>query len=932
MKGMGIEMVDFITMKSLPTGKGLAGYIAQQGIASTQQLSRMMKSMDNIIKNGTGNPDISRSQAINDMLINRLGLKGKDAKAASGMLEKYFMSISSGFDIGGMLKAMKKGTPEQFLDIAGKRRMTQLLKLVQGLAKIQSQTIANINDSLGSASTMAAKQMLGPDGAIARLIAALDNLSESFWKSGIGDAVLKFMHGLRNMVNYIADLSAATKMVIAKWALFAAVIGPVLIYVGLVSQGLGALIGGFSLLARVVSGALPMFAAMGATLVRLPLKLAAAGFGALTSGVMSLFTVGRLLMLSPFIAVGVTAFYAISRAIDMTSVSLGKYSPMIKDWQQSLHGVLSVSYNMVSRYLMGDAKGAGEARTILTYELDKFLKSSKAIMAEIGKVVLPAIFGKDNAPKAALYLDKIVSNLTRAFDNAKAAVIGFGAGFAKAFHITGTAGKFFERLPKILTDASLGIVKFLANITGIDASTQSVRKFATALGGIIGEKTSKAISLAGDYMHNLRNAIEGTDATGKARMRFAAIAGALFLVSKHSKIVSGLLKGIGNIISKPFSAFGKLGGVSKMLGLAMAFLGRSLMALGRVFLSPKSMGIFAVTTAIIALADQWDKSGPIIMDGMKAGFDSLSKLDMSGAALGFGKAGREMMGVFSDAFMNTQMLSLVGASLAFNISGSVYKKLGKFASSGAMAGARWGAAFKIAAVAGIAALVVGGIIAVDAKHRAEVQALQDRTGMTKVEAETAIGAKNRAAVKSKLGEVGSRAAANMSKAYADAYASIKAGLKIMHDFFVKKGAKIAETFKGLGATIGAALRAPLMSVVDWFARKLNLIIGTINTTRVSLGFDPISKFKLSTDKSTPPRPVLPAHGRDSSGSVANTVASVFADPAAMAALKAAQGGPAKVDIKITVDKNGALNVTGTSISNGGAIATLDIGDSNMVPF
>jgi len=488
LESLNIDASKFASLKAPPTGQGLAKYIASQGLASTRQLAKMTAEMDRILKNGGANGK-SRGQAINDLLINRLGLKGAHAKSAANILQKYLLSIADGIDVAGLFEELKKrgASAAQLNDIFGVRRTAQAITLMQKMDKVLAQTRKNIVDSAGASAEMASKMMLGPEGAIKRLQAALENLALSFWDSGLGDAVLHFIDGMRNVVNYLSSLPKETKMAIAKFAMFVTAIGPVLIYVGLVTQGIGALVGGMSMLTRLAAKVGPALFGLSAALVRLPIKTVAASFGFLTRTVLSLMSAGRLLMLSPLVLIGTAAFFSVQRAIDMTSKTLGKYSPLLIRWRDSLKHIFTSSYHVVSRFLMGDVRGAGSAKKMLIYELTTFRDSSIKIMQEIGNVAIPAIFGADNAGRAMKALNRIAENLKRIFEAATAAAVGFAEGFASAFSGVDKISGFMGSLSESFAGATTAIVEMIAAITGVPVSTEAVGELAMQLGALVGE-------------------------------------------------------------------------------------------------------------------------------------------------------------------------------------------------------------------------------------------------------------------------------------------------------------------------------------------------------------------------------------------------------------------------------------------------------------
>lgn len=100
----------------------------------------------------------------------------------------------------------------------------------------------------------------------ARLGIALENLAGS-WGKIVSEALMPFIQWLIGLATVLKQLDPKTQRMIFYFGLFAAVLGPVLMYIGFVSQAIGIMIGAFGALAKMVGFATMSFAGFFAILI-----------------------------------------------------------------------------------------------------------------------------------------------------------------------------------------------------------------------------------------------------------------------------------------------------------------------------------------------------------------------------------------------------------------------------------------------------------------------------------------------------------------------------------------------------------------------------------------------------------------------------------------------------------------------------------------
>jgi len=128
-------------------------------------------------------------------------------------------------------------------EMFGDRAFKSALILAENIDKTKQYTIAN-KEAQGTASEMAEIMDSGVAGAMRRLKSQTEGLLIQ-----LGTALMpvfqKMMGALSSLVEWFSGLSKEQKDNIVKWGLILAALGPVLIIIGKISTGIGALIGMF---------------------------------------------------------------------------------------------------------------------------------------------------------------------------------------------------------------------------------------------------------------------------------------------------------------------------------------------------------------------------------------------------------------------------------------------------------------------------------------------------------------------------------------------------------------------------------------------------------------------------------------------------------------------------------------------------------------
>jgi len=252
MNAFGLEAKD-MTM--------ISDVMADSFSSSALDLQKFQTAMASVapVANQAG-ADIQRTSAILGVLVNN----GIEASSAGTALRNVFLELA---DQGltwdeAMVKIQTSMNPLQTaMDLFGKRGAAVATIISNNGTEIQNLT-ADFNDSAGEAQKMADIMDSGVGGAMRKLQSQTEGLLIQ-----LGTALMpifqKVIDKLSALVKWFSGLSEEQKDNIVKWGLILAAIGPVLIIIGKMSVGIGALIGAFKGLAKfLVANPYIVFAAV----------------------------------------------------------------------------------------------------------------------------------------------------------------------------------------------------------------------------------------------------------------------------------------------------------------------------------------------------------------------------------------------------------------------------------------------------------------------------------------------------------------------------------------------------------------------------------------------------------------------------------------------------------------------------------------------
>lgn len=214
------------------------------------------------------------------------------AKDAQGWLEKLNFSIT---DENGNMKdtvTIQKELHDSFAVLSeseqiaaasaifGKNQMAPWLSLI----RTAPEDVAELNESLmetGTTEEMAAAMMSGFGGSLEKLKSSLDVAATSLGQA-LAPVILKIAQGIQILVDWFNQLSPRVQTVVAVLGFLAAAAGPVLMVIGAMSTGIGALIGVAAKIGPIFTVAKTAITAAGAVIT--PMGLAFVAVAALIMG------------------------------------------------------------------------------------------------------------------------------------------------------------------------------------------------------------------------------------------------------------------------------------------------------------------------------------------------------------------------------------------------------------------------------------------------------------------------------------------------------------------------------------------------------------------------------------------------------------------------------------------------------------------------
>ena len=178
----------------------------------------------------------------------------KPSKQAAEAMDKYNISVKDGngkmYSLREMSEQLRQklgglDEAEQAAAVAaifGKNAMSGWLAVINASPQDVDKLTTAIDGCDGQAESMATTMQDNLNGQMTILMSQLQELAISFGEIAM-PVVREFVGVLQNMVNWLNNLSPATKETIAKVAALAAAIGPVLLVGGKLVSGVGTVIG-----------------------------------------------------------------------------------------------------------------------------------------------------------------------------------------------------------------------------------------------------------------------------------------------------------------------------------------------------------------------------------------------------------------------------------------------------------------------------------------------------------------------------------------------------------------------------------------------------------------------------------------------------------------------------------------------------------------
>lgn len=270
---LNIDMGEFITYKDRADVGSLFDSLVAGGTVTQQQLAPMKVGIQAIMQDDSmGMAD--RLAKVRERLVNGLKLNPTDAATLMESFDSFAASAAENFDFEALLKRLQdnNATMGQLSQIFGKYHYTKMASLVQN-AELLDLSVADMRKLAdGSVMSMLQVQMKGLFGWLEKLRAAWSNMLIGLGMANEGPITMLIANMIQ-LINWFDRLDDGTKQMVLAFGAIAIAAGPLLIYVGLVTQGLGALLGAARMLSVVLFAAPRALAAVAGGFLRLSMGL-----------------------------------------------------------------------------------------------------------------------------------------------------------------------------------------------------------------------------------------------------------------------------------------------------------------------------------------------------------------------------------------------------------------------------------------------------------------------------------------------------------------------------------------------------------------------------------------------------------------------------------------------------------------------------------
>ena len=606
LKSLNIDMAEFTTVKDAPTTDKLFASIVGGGAATEAQLSKVKASIDSIMGDSTISA-MDKMGAAQEAITNGLKLKGVDATNMGDAVGDYTASVIDNFDFQKFLAALAAKDPSAgtVSEIFGKYHYSKILSLMQGINESfdfeRMMRDSGVVD--GAALRMMEVQMQGLYGELERLRAAWVLLLADLTNNGGGEAITSIVRGIRRMMQMFVELSPAAKVIALRLAMISVALGPLLIYVGMIVQSVGALAGVFSWLGRVLIG--------------LPLRGAAVMFGALAGAItglpLALLTVGAAAT-----AIGLGAFVRLRESVAAATDQFGVNSTKIIAWEQAIIGIKNNLSRAFSAFLSGDGESMRVATVLLKVYAENLRKLTGDLLGIVAQAAGEGLFGSERFAKLKAAISDITQDIVNAFGNARAAVEGFFQGFS--------GGGDFGRISDKVSEFIGGIIDGAADAVIALGELFSIKPDADgwlAWGKTVGETIRSALFVEADPDANDPRGTrkKDSDPLGLKALGVTMEAiqvGTMVALSNAMKMLS---VSSGGLVAKVLSLVGAMGGWAVVLA---KFAGKTAM-------------LWALSEAILAVYNSLDqiKSVGDIANVLKDAFSSPAEIGALGVAFAY---------------------------------------------------------------------------------------------------------------------------------------------------------------------------------------------------------------------------------------------------------------------------------------------------------
>ncbi|MEM6495636.1 MAG: phage tail tape measure protein, partial [Pseudomonadota bacterium] len=433
-----IKLDDYMDVVGTLNTQNMFDSITKSGLMAQSALEPLRDQIDQIFSQQSVSA-LERLGSATELMIEKLNIEPDSADALYQSLAAYQSSLFENFDFRELLSDLAKdgNMPAAAAGtIFGKRHHTKMLALMQDLQKAYDLSESLRKNAFGTMDDMVRVRMQGLYGAFERLRAAWSNLLISLTAGNLGEQFIGIANAIRALVNRFEAMSDASKKSFLIWSAIGIASGPLLIYMGLLVQSLGALINALRLasmaallMPRALLGIVP-------ALLRLTRAFPIVAIGAMVYSVSKLSNLMKALAITTPLTALASSNNAFGKSLAAVIDREGKYSKTLHnlstDWKLLKSNIRGLFAAFATADLELGSKMISRSLYMIKTSIKGIMSALGELAAGFGKEFMSNYFGEE-ADRAAAAFSRLWNNIKSIGRNIYALVGEIFEGIGKVF-------------------------------------------------------------------------------------------------------------------------------------------------------------------------------------------------------------------------------------------------------------------------------------------------------------------------------------------------------------------------------------------------------------------------------------------------------------------------------------------------------------------